>query len=150
AAKVLADGRGKQLEVRERRVKPLRDEKILTSWNGLMISGVLDAYQTLGRPTYLEMAEKALGFLLERAYKNGRLFRTVTGGIGKLNGYLDDYAFLSAALIDAFEATAKPTYLDKARELTAVLVEQFWDPEIGGCFFTGKDHAPLLQRMKTG
>src|SRR5438046_1960840 len=96
------------------------------------------------------MAEKALGFLLERAYKNGRLFRTVTGGIGKLNGYLDDYAFLAAALIDAFEATAKPAYLDKARELTAVMVEQFWDPQTGGCFFTGRDHEQILQRMKTG
>src|SRR2546426_819888 len=148
--KVIAEARRKLLEVRERRVKPLRDEKILTSWNGLMISGVLDAYQTLGSPAYLEMADKALAFLLDRAYKNGRLFRTVTGGIGKLNGYLDDYAFLTAALIDAFEATAKPTYLDKARELTAVMVEQFWDPQTGGCFFTGKDHESLLQRMKTG
>src|SRR5438132_4856487 len=150
AERIMADARHKLLAVRERRVKPLRDEKILTGWNGLMISGVLDAYQTLGRPTYLEMAEKALAFLLERAYKNGRLFRTVTGGIGKLNGYLDDYAFLTAALIDAFEATAKPTYLEKARELTAVMVEQFWDAQTGGCFFTGKDHEPLLQRMKTG
>jgi uncharacterized protein YyaL (SSP411 family) len=121
-------------------VKPLRDNKILTGWNGLMISGVLDAYQTLGNPADLAMAEKALDFLLERAYKNGRLVRTVTGGGGKLNGYLDDYAFLSAALIDAFEATAK----------AAVMVEQFWDPQDWGCFFTGKDHEPLLQRMKTG
>jgi len=150
ADKVMADARRKLLEVRERRVKPLRDEKILTGWNGLMVSGVLDAYQTLGNPEYLAMAEKALAFLLEGAYKNGRLFRTVTGGVGKLNGYLDDYAFLSAALIDAFEATAKPTYLDKARELTAAMVEQFWDPQDWGCFFTGKDHEPLLQRMKTG
>jgi uncharacterized protein YyaL (SSP411 family) len=96
------------------------------------------------------MAQKALAFLLERAYKHGRLFRTVTGGVGKLNAYLDDYAFLAAALIDAFEVTAKPAYLDKARELTAVMVEQFWDPQTGGCFFTGKDHEQLLQRMKTG
>jgi len=146
----MADARHKLLAVRERRVHPLRDEKILTSWNGLMISGVLDAYQTLGNPAYLAMAEKALAFLLERAYKNGRLFRTVTGGIGKLNAYLDDYAFLAAALIDAFEATAKPAYLDKARELTAVMVEQFWDPQTGGCFFTGMNHEPLIQRMKTG
>src|SRR5256886_1601290 len=111
---------------------------------------VLDAYQTLGSPAYLEMADKALAFLLDRAYKNGRLFRTVTGGIGRLNGYLDDYAFLTAALIDAFEATAKPAYLDKARELTAVLIEQFWNPQTGGCFFTGTDHEQILQRMKTG
>ncbi|TSA03142.1 MAG: thioredoxin domain-containing protein, partial [Nitrospiraceae bacterium] len=147
---MIADARRKLLEVRERRVKPLRDDKILTGWNGLMISGVLEAYQTLGNPAYLAMAEKALAFLLECAYHNGRLFRTVTGGQGKLNGYLDDYAFLSAALIDAFEATAKPAYLDKARELTAVMLEQFWDTQAGGCFFTGKDHEPLIQRMKTG
>ena len=150
AERIMADARHKLLAVRERRVHPLRDEKILTSWNGLMISGILDAYQTLGNPAYLAMAEKALAFLLERAYKNGRLFRTVTGGIGKLNAYLDDYAFLAAALIDAFEATAKPAYLDKARELTAVMVEQFWDPQTGGCFFTGMNHEPLIQRMKTG
>jgi uncharacterized protein YyaL (SSP411 family) len=149
AEQAFADARRKLLEVRERRVKPLRDDKILTGWNGLMLSGVLDAYQTLGNAAYLDMAEKALAFLLEHAYKNSRLFRTVTGGKGKLNGYLDDYAFLSAALIDAFETTAKPAYLDKARELTAVMLEQFWDSQAGGCFFTGKDHEPLIQRMKT-
>ena len=150
AGQVMAEARRKLLHVRKRRVKPLRDEKILTSWNGLMISGVLDAYQTLGNPADLAMAEKALAFLLEDAYKNGRLFRTVTGGQGRLNGYLDDYAFLTAALLDAFEATSNPTYLDKARELTAVMLEQFWDPQSGGCFFTGKDHEPLIQRMKGG
>jgi len=150
AEPVIADARRKLLDVRERRIKPLRDDKILTGWNGLMISGVLDAYRTLGNPAHLRMAEKALAFLLERAYQNGRLFRTVTGGIGKLNGYLDDYAFLAAALIDAFEATAKPAYLDQARELTAVMLEQFWDAQAGGCFFTGKDHEALIQRMKTG
>src|SRR5207247_5037321 len=145
ADKVIGDSRRKLLEGRERRVKPLRDDKILTSWNGLMISGVLDAYQALGDPTYLETAEKALRFLLERAYKHGRLFRSVTGGVGKLNAYLDDYAFLAAALIDAFEATAEPAYLDKARELTAVLIEQFWDPQTGGCFFRGRNHEQILQ-----
>jgi uncharacterized protein YyaL (SSP411 family) len=138
------------LNAREQRIKPLRDDKILTSWNGLMISGVLDAYQTLGNPAYLAMAEKALAFLLTSAYKNGRLFRTVTDGHGRLNGYLDDYAFLTAALIDAFEATSGHEYLEKACELTAVLLEQFWDPQAGGCFFTGCDHETLIQRMKSG
>src|SRR5207245_9325477 len=93
AEKVIAEARRKLLEVRERRVKPLRDEKILTSWNGLMISGVLDAYQTLGSPAYLEMADKALVFLLDRAYKHRRLFRTVNGRNRKLNGYLGEYRF---------------------------------------------------------
>src|SRR5205085_9125539 len=76
-------------------------------------------------------------------------FRTVTDGEGRLNGYLDDYAFLSAALLDAYEATSNVLYLDQARELTAVMLEQFWDAQDGGCFFTGKDHESLLQRMKT-
>ena len=148
--RVLAPARRQLLEVRERRVKPQRDDKILTSWNGLMISGLVDAYQTLGLPTYLSVAEKALAFLLDHAYQNGRLFRTVTDGVGRLNGYLDDYAFLAAALIDTFEATSNPTYLDKACELTEVMIEQFWDEQTGGCFFTGKDHEPLIQRMKSG
>jgi len=148
--RVLAPARRQLLEVRERRVKPQRDDKILTSWNGLMISGLVDAYQTLGLPAYLSVAEKALAFLLDHAYQNGRLFRTVTDGVGRLNGYLDDYAFLAAALIDTFEATSNPTYLDKACELTEVMMEQFWDEQTGGCFFTGKDHEPLIQRMKSG
>ena len=148
--RVLAPARRQLLEVRERRVKPQRDDKILTSWNGLMISGLLDAYQTLGVPAYLSAAEKALAFLLNHAYQQGRLFRTVTDGVGRLNGYLDDYAFLGTALMDAFEATSNPTYLDKACELTEVMMEQFWDQQVGGCFFTGRDHEPLIQRMKSG
>ncbi len=134
--RVLAPARRQLLEVRERRVKPQRDDKILTSWNGLMISG--------------SAAEKALAFLLNHAYQQGRLFRTVTDGVGRLNGYLDDYAFLGTALMDAFEATSNPTYLDKACELTEVMMEQFWDQQVGGCFFTGRDHEPLIQRMKSG
>ena len=149
AGQAMAAARRKLLETRERRIKPLRDDKILTGWNGLMVSGLLDAYQTFGEADYLAIAEKALAFLLGRAYRNGRLFRTVTEGRGRLNGYLDDYAFLSAALLDAFETTSRPAYLERARELTAVMLEQFWDPQDGGCFFTGKDHEPLLQRMKT-
>jgi len=148
--RVLAPARRQLLAVRERRVKPQRDDKILTSWNGLMISGLVDAYQTLGVPAYLSVAEKALAFLLDHAYQQGRLFRTVTDGVGRLNGYLDDYAFLAAALIDTFEATSNRTYLDKACELTEVMMEQFWDEQTGGCFFTGKDHEPLIQRMKSG
>jgi uncharacterized protein len=150
AEQILADARQKLLQAREGRVKPLRDDKILTSWNGLMISGVLEAYQALGNPMYLAMAKNALDFLFTRAYKDGRLFRTVTDGVARLNGYLDDYAFLTAALIDAFEATSEPGYLEKARELTAILLEQFWDVQGGGCFFTGRDHEALIQRMKSG
>jgi hypothetical protein len=115
-----------------------------------MIAGVLDAYQAFGNPAYLQMGKKALDFLLERAYYNGRLFRTVTDGKPRLNAYLDDYAFLVAALLDAFEATSDSHYLEKGRELTGVMHEQFWDAQAGGCFFTGADHEALIQRMKSG
>jgi uncharacterized protein YyaL (SSP411 family) len=150
AEQMIADARTRLLATRERRIKPLRDDKILTSWNALMISAVWDAYQAVGNPAYREMGKKAIDFLLKTAYQGGRLFRTVTDGVGRLNAYLDDYAYLTAATIDTFEATSDPTYLDKARELTAVMLEQFWDAQTGACFFTGKDHEPLIQRMKGG
>jgi hypothetical protein len=117
---ILAPAKRRLWEVRERRVKPERDEKILTSWNGLMVSGLLDAYQIFGIPMYLDMAERSLAFLLERVRVNGRLHRTVTGGQARLNGYLDDYAFLAAALIDAYEATSRRLYLERAVELTEI------------------------------
>jgi len=147
---LLAPARTQLREAREPRSKPQRDEKIITGWNGLMISGMLDAYQTLDNQSYLTMAENALNFLLAEAYKNGHLYRTVTKGQGKLNGYLDDYAFLTAALLDAHESTFNNTYLEVARELTSVMVEQFWDPQVGGCFFTANNHETLIQRMKSG
>src|SRR5207247_4861666 len=134
-----AEARRQPLACREQRVQPLRDHMILSGWNALMMSGVLDAYRALGDPQYLAMGERALEFLVSNAYKDGRLFRTATDGKARLNGYLDDYAFLTAALIDAFEATSSFRYLEKARELTAVMLEQFWDAQTGGCFFTGLD-----------
>ncbi|HIB53575.1 MAG TPA: thioredoxin domain-containing protein [Nitrospirales bacterium] len=147
---LLNPARKQLLAAREPRIKPQRDDKILTGWNGLMISGALDAYQTLGNPSYLVMAENALDFLFTAAYKNGHLYRTVTNGQGKLNGYLDDYAFLAAALLDAYESTFNDKYLEGARELTAVMVERFWDSRAGGCFFTANNHETLIQRMKSG
>ena len=140
---LLTPARMQLLTVREQRVKPQRDDKILTGWNGLMISGVLDAYQTFGNPEDLAMAEEALDFLLNVAYQNGHVYRTVTNGQGKLNGYLDDYAFLAAALLDAYESTFDGKYLDRARELTSIMIEQFWDPQAGACFFTAKQPRDL-------
>ena len=146
----LAPARKRLLEVRERRIRPQLDNKIITSWNGLMISGVLDAYQTLGHSTYRAMAERAIDFLLTAAYMDGHLYRTVTNGHGRLNGYLDDYAFFVAALLDAYEAMFDSKYLKIAKELTSVIMEQFWDPQAGGCFFTANNHESLIQRMKSG
>jgi len=146
----IREARGTLRTARDQRIKPLRDEKILMSWNGLMASAFLDAYQTFGTPAYLEIAERTLTFLLAHGFHNGRLFRCIWNGKGTLNAYLDDYAFLIAALLDAFEATGKSIYLTHAQDLTATTVEFFWDGDRGGYFFTSSDHESLIQRMMVG
>jgi uncharacterized protein YyaL (SSP411 family) len=146
---VLKAARSKLLAIREKRVKPQRDENILTSWNAMMISALFDAAATFGVSAYRAAAEKALTFLLDYACAHGRVCRTVAGGQGRLNGYLDDAAWLATALLDAFEATAHRWYLDQARVVTEGLLSRFWDDARGGCFFTSHDHERLFQRMKT-
>jgi uncharacterized protein len=136
----------KLLAARERRMKPQRDDNILTSWNAMTVSAYLDAYQAFGVPAYLTAAERALTFLLDYAVENGRVYRAVTAGKGRLNGYLDDAACLAAALLDAFEATSHRWYLEQAREV----LERYWDEAAGGCFYTSRDHEALLHRMKSG
>src|SRR6185295_12645335 len=147
---LLRSARIQLLAAREQRMKPQRDDNILTSWNGMMVSAYLDAYQAFGVPAYLAAAEQALTFLLDYAVENGRVYRTVKEGKGRLNGYLDDAACLAAALLDAFEATSHRWYLDQAREVTDHLLERYWDEAAGGCFYTSRDHEALLHRMKSG
>ena len=146
----LRAARVKLLAAREQRMKPERDDNILTSWNAMTVSAYLDAYQAFGAPAYLTVAERALTFLLDYAVEQGRVYRAVTAGKGRLNGYLDDAACLAAALLDAFEATSHRWYLEQAREVTDHLLERYWDEEAGGCFYTSRDHETLLHRMKSG
>ncbi|HSB45574.1 MAG TPA: thioredoxin domain-containing protein [Nitrospira sp.] len=146
----LRPARAKLLAAREQRVKPLRDENILTSWNAMMVSAFLDAAVTLGVPAYRAAGEQALTYLLDYAVVNGRVCRTVVGCKGRLNGYLDDAAWLAMALLDAFEATSHRWYLDQARAVTESLLTHFGDKTAGGCFFTSHDHERLIQRMKSG
>jgi uncharacterized protein len=147
---LLRPARIKLLAAREQRMKPQRDDNILTSWNGMMVSAYLDAYHAFGVPAYLVAAERALTFLLDYAIEHGRIYRTIRDGKGRINGYLDDAACLAAALLDAFEATSHRWYLDQAREVTDHLLERYWDEEAGGCFYTSRDHEALLHRMKSG
>jgi len=147
---VLKPARMKLLMARAQRVKPQRDDNILTSWNAMMISALFDAAGTFAVPAYRAAAEKALTFLLDYAFAHGRVFRTVVRHRGRFNGYLDDAAWLAVALLDAFEATSHRWYLDQARAVTETLLTNFWDDEEGACFFTSHDHERLIQRMKTG
>ena len=147
--RLIADAKQKLFTVREGRVKPARDEKILTSWNGLMLSAFAEAYKVLGNPRYLEIARQTSEFLLTRLYQNGRLLHSFKDAQAKFNAYLDDYAFFAAALIDLYEATFERAYLDRAVELIDVLLLHFWDEKEGGFFFTSSDHESLISRSKS-
>jgi hypothetical protein len=136
-------------EVREQRVKPFRDEKILTAWNGLMISGMVQAYTVLGDMEALDIVRQTIAFLQQHMLRDGHLLRTYKDGQAKLDAYLDDYAFLTAGLLDAFEATFDRTYFELAQSLTSTLLAEFWDEDQGGFFFTGSHHEALITRTKS-
>ncbi len=147
---ILDEAKRKLLEVRNRRVWPGRDEKVLTSWNGLMIGSFALAAQAFDEPRYAEAAERAADFVLTRMRgSDGRLLRTCGAGAGaKLNAYLEDYSFLIDALVSLYEATFAPHWLEAATQLADVMIGQFWDAEGAGFFYTGRDHEALIARVK--
>jgi len=149
AERILAEARHKLFEVRERRVKPFRDEKTLTSWNGLMISACAEAYNVLQDEAALEAAVRSADFILTRMLKDGRLLRAFKDGQARLNGYLDDYAFFAAALLDLYQATFDRRYLEQALLLHERMIAQFWDEEEGSFSFTSADHEALISRPKS-
>jgi uncharacterized protein YyaL (SSP411 family) len=144
----LARSREKLFAVRERRVKPARDEKILTAWNGLMLASFAEAGVVLNRPDYLEVARKNARFVLDNLRNDKLLLRTCKDGQAKLNGYLEDYAFLIDGLFALFEATGEVQWLEESLSLTATMIDEFWDDEEGGFFFTGRSHEDLIVRSK--
>jgi uncharacterized protein YyaL (SSP411 family) len=148
--RTLADARQKLFAVRARRVRPGLDEKVLTSWNGLMIAAYAQAATVLDNPGYAQAAARAADFLLTHLRTaDGRLLRTWSAGAEpKLNGYLEDYAFLLDGLVALYEATFEPRWIEAALGLARVLIDQFWDPSEGGFFYTGRDHEQLIARGK--
>jgi uncharacterized protein YyaL (SSP411 family) len=145
---VLTRGRRELFVTRERRIKPDRDEKVLTAWNGLMLASFAEAAAVLERKDYLDAAEKNAVFVLENLKRDGLLLRTYKDNQSKLNGYLDDYAFYIDGLTTLYQATGKLRWLEEARTLTEQMIEEFWDIEDGGFFYTGKSHEELIVRSK--
>ena len=133
---------------REQRVKPGRDQKVLTAWNGLMLAGFAEASAILERSDYREVAEANARFLLSHLRSDGLLLRTYKDGEAKLNAYLEDYACLIDGLISLYEATGELTWIESAVALADKMIEQFWDDSEGGFFFTGKSHEKLIVRSK--
>jgi uncharacterized protein len=145
---VLERGRRTLFEKREQRVKPGRDEKILTSWNGLMLASFAEAAATLDRNDYAEVARKNAAFVLDHLRRNGLLLRTFKDGQAKLNAYLEDYAFLIDGLLLLFETTGESRWIRASLELAQKTIDEFWDSDQGGFFFTGKSHEELIVRSK--
>ena len=135
-------------ELREHRVKPDRDEKILTAWNGLMLASFAEAGIVLNRPDYTGAARKNAEFVLSNLRKDRSLLRTWKDGRAKFNAYLEDYAFFAEGLLTLFETTGELRWLQESLALTERMVEEFWDNEGGGFFFTGKSHEDLIVRSK--
>ncbi len=133
---------------RARRPAPLRDEKILAAWNGLMISAHAQAALVLGQPAYAVRGERAADFILTHMRKGGRLLRSYKDGDARHSAYLDDYAFLIAGLLDLYEATGRPRWLREAIALDRVLDAHYEDKEAGGFYLTSDDHEQLLVRQK--
>jgi uncharacterized protein YyaL (SSP411 family) len=147
--KVIDDAVAKLFAEREKRVRPGRDEKVLTSWNGLMISGFAKGYAVTGDEKYLQAAKNAVGFIETiLTSPEGRLKRTFKNGQSKLNAYLDDYAFYTSALLDLFAVESRPEYLEKAIKYTEFMLAHFWDEKEGNLFFTSDDHEQLIVRTK--
>ena len=134
---------------REKRIHPLKDDKILTAWNGLMIAALAKASQVFGDQPYADTARKAAGFILKNLRSaDGRLLRRYRQGDAAYPGYLNDYAFLVWGLIELYEATFDMSYLEQAVALNREMIDIFWDKKAGGLYFTGKGNEPLVMQNK--
>lgn len=135
-------------DLREKRIKPDRDEKILTAWNGLMMASFAEAGVVLNRTDYTAAARRNAEFMILNLRQDGMLLRTWKDGRAKFNAYLEDYAFLAEGLLTLFETTGEFRWLTKSLALTVQMVAEFWDEDAGAFFFTGKSHENLIVRSK--
>jgi uncharacterized protein YyaL (SSP411 family) len=145
---VLETGREKLFTEREKRIKPFRDEKVLTAWNGLMLATFAEGAAILNNADYLEVARKNADFMIENLQTGGRLLRTWKDGRAKLNAYLEDYANFADGLTELYQVSGDAKYLREAARLADLLITGFWDAERGGFYFTANDHEELLVRKK--
>ena len=136
-------------DVREKRVHPFKDDKILTDWNGLMIAALAKAAAALDEPGYLSAAKKAVDFIWDNLRdEHGRLLKRFRDGEAGQPSHLDDYAFMVWGLIEIYQADFDPEYLQKAVELNDLMINEFWDERSGGLFISGFEQTDLIVRSK--
>jgi uncharacterized protein len=143
-------GRAKEklFDARETRIKPFRDEKIIAAWNGLALSGLAEAIKISNNPGCAEAANRTVAFIFSKMFRDGFLLHVYKDNQAKLLGYLDDYAFLAIGLLDLYEALFDRSLLERAVQLTEIMLREFWDERGGGFFYTGESHEPLISRAK--
>lgn len=147
-AEKLETARQRLFQHRENRVRPFRDDKILTAWNGLMIAALAKAGRVFHQASYVQSAEKAVSFIRDNLIQNGRVMVRYRDGEVKNKGFIDEYAFLLWGYIELYESTFAPFYLEEAKKLAGNMMDLFWDDHAGGFFFSGNDDEPLLVRQK--
>ena len=137
------------LAARDKRIHPGLDDKVLTSWNALMVIAMARGYRVLGDARFLDSARRAVGFIESTLYDGERLLATYRNGHARLNAYLDDYAFLLGGYVELFESDFDTRWLEQATRLATALKSLFLDEHAAGFYFTGKDHEALIARTKT-
>ena len=139
----------KLLDVRSKRIPPGLDDKILTSWNALMISALAKGFRVSNEQSFLSAAEKCISFIENHLVKNGKLLRTYKNGTSKIQAYLEDYSYFISALLDIFEINPKSKYLETAQTFGNYLIDHFWDPTQKNFFMTDNTHEKLIIRPKS-
>ena len=146
---ILNSGSEKLLKVRSTRIAPGLDDKVLVSWNALMITAFAKGYRVTNNPKYLDAAKNCVSFIENNLFKNGKLLRTYKNKTAKIDGYLEDYSYFVNALLDVFEIEPDAKYLKLALELGSYLIDHFWDSKNNSFFMTSDDHEKLIIRPKS-
>ena len=146
--RLIAEAKAKLFSEREKRIKPFRDEKILTAWNGLMLSGLAEAIKISRKPAYIDAVQGTIEFIFTKLFRDGLLLHTYKDGQAKLLGYLDDYAFVAVGLLDCYEALFDPAMLSRVIELSEIMLREFSDEQDGAFYYIGNSHEKLISRAK--
>ncbi len=149
AKRTLDSCSAKLLDARSSRIPPGLDDKVLVSWNSLMITAFAKGYRVTGDIRYLDAAKKCLSFITQNLFVDERLLRTYKNKTAKIDGYLEDYSYLANALLDVFEIEPDSEYLKLSLKLGQYLIEHFWDSENNSFFMTSDDHERLIIRPKS-
>ncbi len=146
--RIIADAKTTLYPVRARRASPARDEKILASWNGLMLRGIATAARAFESDDLTRMAVRNGEFLHKEMVDGGRVMRSHTKGETRINGFLEDHAAVALGFVSLYELTFDPEWIDRAKDIASVMIELFWDDEIGAFFDTARDAEPLITRPR--